>query len=107
MEFLTGDDQSELLNPSNHIGRGEGLPGPGHLQKNMVFGDFQNSITQFFDGLRLIALGLELGNQFETIHKPILKFYFSSFTNLAPILKAFSHSIGKTSARTFAFWAGS
>jgi hypothetical protein len=71
--LIMRDDQRGFLDPLNHIGHGEGLSGTGHTQKDLVLGPFQNILTQYSNGLRLIALGFKFGDEFKAIHTIILQ----------------------------------
>ncbi len=71
--LVVGDDQRGFLNPLDHIGHGEGLTGAGHAEKSLMGDALENSLAQLFNGLRLISLGLELGDKLELAHAFILQ----------------------------------
>jgi hypothetical protein len=68
-----GDDQGGLLYLLNHIGHGKGLSRTGHTQKDLMRDSLENSLCQFFNGLRLVTFWLKLRNEFEWAHAIILQ----------------------------------
>ena len=59
-------DQGPLAQVLDDVGHGEGLPGPRDPQEGVfLFALFQESLGQRRDRRRLVALGLELGDQLE------------------------------------------
>jgi len=55
------------------MGHGEGFAGARHPKKDLMWHTIENSPAQCFDGLRLIAFGLELREEFESVHGVILQ----------------------------------
>src|SRR5213080_2623443 len=66
--FVVHDDQSRLLDPSDHVGEGKGFAGTGHAQEDLMRLSSQNAVCQALNGLWLISSGLKLRDQPEMCH---------------------------------------
>ena len=67
--LVVGQDEGRALHGLNDVGDREGLARAGHAEKHLVPGAFRDARHEAFDGLRLIAPGLELGDHFESAHE--------------------------------------
>ncbi len=64
-----GNDKGRSLDLFYHVGHGKGLSRACDPKEDLVGQSFQDPMTQLFDSLGLIARRLELGDQFESIHR--------------------------------------
>jgi len=63
-----GHHQRGALHPLDDVGHGEGLAGAGDAQQGLVPVAALQSLHQPVDGLRLVAHGLEVGNDLKLRH---------------------------------------
>ncbi len=61
--LVVGDDQGGTVCPGDDVGHGEGFPGAGDADKNLVPIIFSHTPGQALDGLGLIPPGLEITDQ--------------------------------------------
>ena len=63
--LIVGKHQCRFVYSGNHIGNCKCFSRTGCPQQDLFLFSRLNSLDQFIDGLRLIALGLIAGNQFK------------------------------------------
>jgi hypothetical protein len=67
-----GEDEGRALGRLDDLGDRQGLAGAGCAKQDLVAHALLDAIAQAFDGLGLVAGGLERGDEFEVGHVRIL-----------------------------------